>query len=73
MPRDKAATHYDSIENVIQLIKKYGIGALMAKLDIEAGFRNIPIHPSDYHVLGIVWDGKFYFENSLPLGMMSIV
>lgn len=45
----------------------------MAKLDIEGGFRNIPIHPSDCHVLGIVWDGKFYFENSLPLGMMSIV
>lgn len=29
--------------------------ALMAKLDIEDGYRNIPIHPLDYHFLGFQW------------------
>lgn len=56
IPRDKAVVLYESVENVIQLIKKFGIGALMAMLDIENSYRNIPTDPLDYHFLGFVWN-----------------
>ncbi|XP_062591615.1 uncharacterized protein LOC134253122 [Saccostrea cucullata] len=69
--RENAVVQYDSIENVIQLIKKFGKGALMAKLDIEDGFRNIPIHPSDYHFLGFLWNNQYYFDKCLPMGASS--
>lgn len=58
--RANAAVHYDSIENVFQLITKFGTGALMAKLNIEDGFRNIPIHPSNYHFLSFMWHNQYY-------------
>ena len=43
----------------------------MAKMDIEDGFRNIPVHPSDYHLLGFQWEGQFYYYKCLPLGTSS--
>ena len=69
--RENATVQYESIENVIQLIKKFGQGALMAKLDVEDGFRNIPIHPSDHHFLGFIWENQYYFDKCLPMGASS--
>lgn len=69
--RENSVVHYDSIENVIQLIKKFGTGALMAKLVIEDGFRNIPIHPADFNILGFMWDNQYYFDKCLPMGGSS--
>ena len=43
----------------------------MAKMDIEDGFRNIPVHPCDYHLLGFQWEGQFYYDKCLPLGASS--
>lgn len=43
----------------------------MAKMDIKDGFRNIPIHPRDYHLLGFRWEDKFYFDKCLPMGASS--
>lgn len=39
--RDKAIVQYKSVENVIQLIKEFEKGPLMAKLDNEDSYRNI--------------------------------
>ena len=69
--RENATVQYESIENVIQLIKKFGKVALMAKLDVEDGFRNIPIHPSDHHFLGFIWENQYYFDKCLPMGASS--
>lgn len=43
----------------------------MAKTDIEDAFRIIPIHPSDYHLLGFIWEGQFYYDKCLPMGASS--
>ena len=32
---------------------RVGQGALLAKLDIKAAYRNIPVHPGDRHLLGM--------------------
>ncbi|XP_069133139.1 uncharacterized protein [Argopecten irradians] len=66
-PED-ATVSYQSIDDAMSLIKRFGSGALMAKSDIESAFRLIPIHPNDYELLGFQIEGKFYFDRVLPMG-----
>ena len=40
----------------------------MAKTDIASAFRIIPIHPCDFHLLGMKWQGKYFFDRCLPMG-----
>ncbi|KAK6175768.1 hypothetical protein SNE40_014161 [Patella caerulea] len=64
---------YDSIDNVVQLVKKMGRGALMAKADIENAYRLLPIHPNDYELLGFtvqIGGSTYYFADMcLPMGL----
>jgi hypothetical protein len=71
IPKDNSEVHYDSIDWVVNLVQKYGKHCLMAKTDIEDAFRIIPISPEDYHLLGFVWQGQFYFDKCLPMGASS--
>lgn len=71
IPKSNSQVEYESIEHVIQLIKRFGSHALMAKMDIQDGFRNIPVHPTDYHLLGFSWNGLYYFDKCLPMGASS--
>ena len=46
-----------------------GMGSLLAKVDVQSAFRNIPIHPADRHLLGISWRDKLYIDAALPFGL----
>ena len=41
----------------------------MAKTDIESAFRLIQVHPNDWELLGMNWNGGFYFEKFLLIGL----
>lgn len=71
IPAVNSQVSYDSIDTVINLVKQFGSGALMAKCDFQDGFRNIPIHPDDYHLLGFMWDNLYYYDKCLPMGASS--
>jgi hypothetical protein len=43
----------------------------MSKADIQEAFRIIPIHPQHYHLLGFQFNGKFYYDKTLPMGLRS--
>ena len=43
----------------------------MSKTDIKSAFRIMPIHPKNYHLLDITWEGQFYFDKCLPMGASS--
>jgi len=53
------------------LIKKSGRGSALAETDIKSAFRIIPVHPSDYQLLGFQWKGKWYVDRCLPMGCFS--
>ena len=53
------------------MIKKLGRGCFLAKTDIKSAFRIIPILPADYDLLGIFWQGKFYYDRVMPMGCAS--
>ena len=43
----------------------------MGKTDIESAFRLIPVHPNDWELLGMFWNGQYYFDKVLPFGLRS--
>ncbi|KAK3086988.1 hypothetical protein FSP39_000072 [Pinctada imbricata] len=63
------SVQYQTIEDAIRIVAKFGRGTLMAKTDIEHAFKLIPIHPSDYELLGFQFNGQFYYDKTLPFGL----
>ena len=43
----------------------------MAKTDLKSAFHLIPIHPDDWHLLGIHWQSQYYVNIYLPFGLHS--
>ena len=41
------------VDDVICKVAKHGAGASMAELDVEAVYRNIPVHPDYRFLLGL--------------------
>ena len=48
-----------------------GPGAVMAKIDIKAAYRMVPVHPQDRHLFGMMWEDKVYVDAALPFGLRS--
>ena len=63
--------HYIHLDQIINMIAKHGPGALMAKFDVEAAYRNIAVHPDDRYLLGMKWRGQFFVDLALPSGLHS--
>ena len=59
------------MDDIIKMVSKFGPGALMAKFDIESAYRNIAIHPSDRHLLGLKLRNDSYIDLALPFGLRS--
>ena len=43
----------------------------MAKTDLRSAFRLIPIHPDNWHLLGIYWKTQYFVDLYLPFGLRS--
>lgn len=53
-------------------IFQLGKGCLMFKVDLSRYFRQIPLDPADYSLIGYVINGQIYFDKVLPMGMRSV-
>ena len=57
---------YMKVDQVVQQVLSLEKGALLAKIDIESAFRNIPAHPDDRHLLGMRWNDGLFIDTVLP-------
>ena len=48
-----------------------GQGCFMFKIDLSRYFRQIPLDPGDYSMIGYIINGEIYFDKVLPMGMRS--
>ena len=64
---DEFTLHYITIDQVIHLVSNLGVGALMAKFDVEAAYRNVPVHLSHRILLGMKWHDLLCVDLVLPL------
>ena len=69
--KEEFSLSYTSIDKAVELVTQLGRGALMAKADLQAAFRMIPVHPEDWDRLGIYWQSEYYIDTRLPFGLRS--
>lgn len=43
----------------------------MAKVDVKSAYHNVPIHPEDQWLMGMLWEGDLYINTVLPFGLHS--
>ena len=60
-----------SVAHAGRAIVMLGRGCLLIKLDVEAAFKQVPVRPGDWPLLGFRWQGKYYYERVLPFGLRS--
>ena len=88
-PRDSVNDHIDpdlycciyaSFDQAVSLVKKHGVGTLMAKLDLANAFKHILVQPEDWPLLCSSWDmvqadgsvlRQYYVDLFLPFGLRS--
>jgi hypothetical protein len=69
--RENATIHYATVPQATGKIIKIGKGSFLAKTDIKSAFRIVPVHPKDYHLLGMKWRDKYLYDMVLPFGLSS--
>ena len=60
--------HFD---HAAAAVRKYEGKCWLIKLDVEAAYKQVPVRPEDWPLLGFMWEGKYYFERTLPFGLKS--
>ncbi len=66
--RDYCTVQYASFDTAVSIVVTAGIGAAMAKADIESAFRLLPIHPQDFSLLGMKIEDNIFVDRALPMG-----
>ena len=64
---DKSVS-YPTVDDAIEIILKTGDAVWLGKTDIESAFRIVPVLPKYYRTLGMMWNGKYYYDQCLPMG-----
>ena len=62
---------YSTVADAMDSCMRLGRGALMAKLDVQSAFRLCPVRPDEHHLLGMGWQGRYFFDRVLPFGLRS--
>ena len=59
------------IDRLCEFILQLGQGCLLCKLDLQRAYRQIPIDPTDYHLLGFCFNNLLYFDTCCPFGLKT--
>jgi len=71
VPKEFDAIIYKSLDTAIHLVAQTEKGVVMLKRDLKSAFRHIPVSPLDQWLLLFEWNGKYYVDMSLPLGLRT--
>ena len=56
---------------MITILQDLGQNCFMSKQDIKAAFQDILVHPSDWELLEMKWQGLYFFDMVLPFVLHS--
>ena len=62
---------FHGIDRLVEFVNAKGRGCHVFKKDLRRTYRQIPIDPQDYPLLGLYIDGSLYFHTALPFGLCS--
>ena len=72
IPPSLCTLQYILVDQVALAAAQMSQRALLAKTNIRAAYRLIPIHPKDRIWLGMKWEKLVYVNGMLPLGWRSL-
>ena len=53
---DQCSLQYITVDAIVPNVSRHGTGALLFKVDIQHAFRNVPVHPENWCMLGMKWN-----------------
>ena len=62
---------YPTADDIADSITQLGPGCLLFKRDLKRAYRQLPVDPFDYPLLGYSWRDKLFFDVRLPMGLRS--
>ena len=65
------ALTYPTLDDIVDAIVAAEPGCMIYKRDLRKAYRQFPIDPGDYHLLGFTWNGVYYFDTVLAMGLRS--
>ncbi|KAK3720536.1 hypothetical protein QZH41_001989 [Actinostola sp. cb2023] len=68
---DSYTLTYRTIHSLLDLVRQHGNGCLLYKLDLRRAYRQFPVDPRDYHLLGLWWKDMYFIDMRLPFGLRS--
>ena len=69
--KDDYSLTYVKLDDAIRGILQRGQGSWLCKTDIVDAFKQIPVHPSLWHLYGVKWKGEYFFYTRLVFGSRS--
>ena len=69
--RATCSLSYVTVDDIAAAVIQFGRGARIAKSDIAHAYRQVPVHPHDRLLLGMVWRGRYFVDCTLPFGLRS--
>ena len=62
---------FPGVDDLALRIYRLGKEAMMFKIDLSRYFRQLPLDPGDYSMIGYIIDDELYFDKVLPMGMRT--
>ena len=56
------------IEEIMETMRLMGSSCTLTVADCDAGYRQVPVHPDNYHHQVYRWKGKYYVDTRLTFG-----
>ena len=69
----ESSVQFDTFDKAVDIVAKLGRGTLLAKLDVKSAFRICPVHPANWHLLGLSFKNLYFVDLCLPFGLRSSV
>ena len=67
----EAKLTFPKVDDFAFRIFTLGHNCMMFKVDLSQYFRQLPLDPGDYSLIGYIIEGEIYFDKVLPMGMRS--
>ena len=61
-------TQWQLIDDALQLIHDAGRGCHLVKMDVKSAYRQLPVHPNDWHLFGFICEDLLFIDTYLPFG-----
>lgn len=62
---------YPTVDLIADRVAALGPGCLLFKRDLRRAYRQFPVDPYDYPLLGYSWNDHYYFDVVLPMGLRT--